>query len=326
MRSLQYTDLLVGIYLFSFKNAISVFVVHSTKMHWLLELRRWFPKIRIISYHHSSEDQNCPEDVFKKVVENIDAHIFVSRFGEVAFFQKANSLNLKRKLISATIQNGVDVHQFKPYPESRLGWLAKYKLCPGKVTILFAGRIIHRKGLHLLLEAMDSFDEQSCNQVQLLVAGGADFFSDQPTPYIVKIRETISLLKQRIHVVELGYVPHSYVHELFAISDIFTFTSIEPEGSPLALIEAACCGLPVISGGIGGISEIVQHNISGFILDMPLNPVQLTEHLLRLIHDKNLLLEMSNNALAISKKRFSSQRMASDFLNVMNSFNEIMGK
>lgn len=316
--STRYADFLVGIYLLSLRKPINAFVVHSTKMHWLLELKRWFPGIKVISYHHSSEDQNCPADVLKKVIEQIDAHIFVSRFGEEAFKIKALEILPGRKLNTRTIQNGVNLNQFKTYPDKKIEWKKKYGLLEERVTLLFAGRIIPRKGLHLLLEALDQLDAENSIRVQLVISGGADFFRNDPTPYVSEVRDKILQLRSKMHLVELGYTPHKEVHELFAVADIFLFTSIEPEGSPLSLIEASASGLPIITSGMGGISEIVDHGITGFILDSPLRANQLKDSVSRLVNDAQLRMELRENAIRLSQKKFSSQRMANEFIDAIN--------
>lgn len=318
IQSSRYRDLLVGIYLLNLRNRQNVFVVHSTKMHWLLEIKRWFPKIVIISYHHSSEDQNCPLDIFKLVVEQIEGHIFVSDFGETVFREKALEVLPAKILKSIAIQNGVNLDQFKHYVELKAEWRKKYYLMGEKVTLLFAGRIIPRKGLHLLLEALGLLDLETRGQIQLVVSGGADFFKNDPTPYVQEVKNKILALKATLHISELGYIPHKQVHELFAVSDLLIFTSVEPEGSPLALIEAAASGLPVIASGIGGIDEIVEQGASGFILDTPLSSVQLAESIAMVVNDSALRERLSKNAFQISRQKFSAKRMATDFLNAVN--------
>ncbi len=321
INSTRYADLLVGIYLLSLRKPIDTLVVHSTKMNWLIELKRWFPRVKVISYHHSSEDQNCPSDVLKKVIEQIDAHIFVSRFGEEAFKIKAEEALPGKRLETRTIQNGINLNQFKTYPNERIGWKNKYGLLEERVTLLFAGRIIPRKGLHLLLEALQQLDEEISDRVQLVISGGADFFKNDPTPYVCEVKDKILELRSKMHIVELGYTPHKEVHELFAVADIFLFTSIEPEGSPLSLIEALASGLPVITSGIGGISEIVDHGVTGFILDTPLQASQLKDGIFRMVNDTQLRMELKENAIRLSHKKFSSQRMVNDFTNAMNLIN-----
>lgn len=314
LQSVRYADMIVGIYLFTLRHPVSTLVVHSTKMNWLLELKRWFTKLTIVSYHHSSEDQNCDPHIFRQVVDCIDAHIFVSDFGRRIFEENAKIINPQRKLEAKTIQNGIDLRTFRPAPESRTQLQTKFALSKHKVTLLFVGRIIRRKGLHVLLEALQLLPVDVLEKVQLLIAGGADFFVQDLTPYVTSVKATIRSLQERMTILESGYVPHSQVHELFKVADVLVFTSIEPEGSPLSLIEASACGLSTIVSGVGGISEIIKNEETGLVLDFPIQISQLSEYLIRLINNPDMRNTFGKNAFKYAQRQFSSERMTSDFM------------
>lgn len=319
IQSARYGDLLIGIFFFLSIHKNYALVVHSTKMNWLVELKKWFPKTKIISYHHSSEDQNCSNDMLKLVTEKVDGHIFVSHFGEKEFLSKAKQVAPSKNLVTATIQNGVDLTVFKPNPESKNELRVKLGIPSDRITLLFAGRIIPRKGLHILLEAIDLLSPMECQRLQLVIAGGSDFFSNETTEYMLGINRRIEELRLKVNIIQLGYIPHSKVHELFRASDIFAFMSVEPEGSPLALMEAAACGLPVIASNIGGIAEIVKHKQTGYIVDLPLDPQHICGYVLRMMKDDDLLKNLGANAVNLSKQQFSAERMTLDFQNTISS-------
>lgn len=325
IQSARYGDFLVGIFFFLSLHRDYTLVVHSTKMNWLVELKRWFPKTCIISYHHSSEDQNCSNDMLKLVTEKVDAHIFVSHFGEKEFLTKAKQVAPSKNLVTATIQNGVDLTVFKPNSESKNELRVKLGIPIDCITLLFAGRIIPRKGLHILLEAIEFLSPMECQRLQLVIAGGSDFFSNETTEYILGINRRIEELRLKVNIIQLGYIPHSKVHELFRASDIFAFMSVEPEGSPLALMEAAACGLPVIASKIGGISEIVKHEQTGYMVDVPLDPRQIGDYVLRMMKDESLLKNLGANAVNLSMQQFSAERMALDFQNTISSMTKSIG-
>ena len=64
------------------------------------------------------------------------------------------------------------------------------------------------------------------------------------------------------HVVLAGN--RSDVPDLLAASDAFLMSSIS-EGIPLTIIEAMAAGIPVVSTAVGGIPEMVQHDVNGFL-------------------------------------------------------------
>ncbi|BCS34706.1 glycosyl transferase family 1 [Luteitalea sp. TBR-22] len=54
---------------------------------------------------------------------------------------------------------------------------------------------------------------------------------------------------------------------IYADLDVVTLTS-RNEGSPVALIEAMACGRPVVSTRVGGVPDVVEHGVTGWLVDM----------------------------------------------------------
>jgi glycosyltransferase involved in cell wall biosynthesis len=54
------------------------------------------------------------------------------------------------------------------------------------------------------------------------------------------------------------------VEDILAAFDAFALTS-RTEGLPLVLLEAMATGLPVISTAVGGIPDLVEHRVTGFL-------------------------------------------------------------
>ncbi|MGA1743596.1 MAG: glycosyltransferase, partial [Ilumatobacteraceae bacterium] len=79
---------------------------------------------------------------------------------------------------------------------------------------------------------------------------------------------------------------------VFAATDIVVLTS-DNEGVPLSLMEAAAAGLPVVSLRVGGVAEIVGHELSGFLAN---NDDELHEAVERLVQDDALRASMGGEA------------------------------
>lgn len=90
---------------------------------------------------------------------------------------------------------------------------------------------------------------------------------------------------------------------LFNSCDIFLLPSYD-EGLPYSMIEAMAAGLPVISTYIGGIPEVIENDINGFLLS-PGDLKSLKENLTKLIQDKNLRQKMSINNKEKIEKEYS---------------------
>ena len=50
----------------------------------------------------------------------------------------------------------------------------------------------------------------------------------------------------------------------YSVSDVYLLSSIA-ENSPLVVIEALACGIPVVGFDVGGVSELVQHKVNGYL-------------------------------------------------------------
>jgi len=143
-----------------------------------------------------------------------------------------------------TIPNGV------PVPE-----LGSTRHEPGssrKVRLLFAGRLEPAKGVDLLLEALSGLSDSN---FELLIAGDGGQ------------RETLKQLAinyKLSHKVTFLGVRHD-LPDWMRSADCFVAPS-RWEGLPMVILEAMALGLPVIASDVGGISEVIEHEVNGYLI------------------------------------------------------------
>jgi glycosyltransferase involved in cell wall biosynthesis len=97
------------------------------------------------------------------------------------------------------------------------------------------------------------------------------------------------------------------IPEVLAASDIFILTS-RWEGLPLAVIEAEIAGLPVVASGVGGIPELIDDGVTGFLVP-PRNPRALADVLQKLLVDAHLRRRVGSAACEKALREFTSERM-----------------
>ena len=154
-----------------------------------------------------------------------------------------------------------------------------------KITIGWIARVTGVKNPLRALEIAKLFPDS-----QFLIAGGGDMLEQvkAEAPRNTKV---------------LGWTDAA---KLFAASDIILSTS-ENEGMPIALIEAQLASKPVVATNVGGVSEVVINNKSGFVTRK--DTEDLAKALQKLINSKTLRTAQGKAAKAHATKAFSVEKM-----------------
>ncbi|MCP4376546.1 MAG: glycosyltransferase family 4 protein, partial [bacterium] len=146
------------------------------------------------------------------------------------------------------IPNGVDLPRFT----------SAYQRCPApEVRILFVSRLIRRKGLQYLIDAVPAIREQAQQPFTIHIVGDGpdrELFTRQ-------IEEAGVSSYFRFH----GYVEHGKLPEYYLDADMFVLPSLA-EGMPNVVLEALGSGLPVVATRVPGSEELVHEGENGFIL------------------------------------------------------------
>jgi glycosyltransferase involved in cell wall biosynthesis len=156
-----------------------------------------------------------------------------------------------------------------------------------QITIGWIARVTGVKNPLRALEIAKQFPDS-----QFLIAGGGDMLDQvkAAAPRNTKV---------------LGWTDAA---KLFAASDIILSTS-ENEGMPIALIEAQLAGKPVVATNVGGVSEVVLNDKTGFVTRK--NTENLVKALEKLINSKSLRTAQGKAAKAHAAKAFSVEKMIS---------------
>ena len=78
------------------------------------------------------------------------------------------------------------------------------------------------------------------------------------------------------------------------VLDVFVLPSLT-EGTPMALLEAMACGIPVIASAVGGVPKLIESGKNG-ILIQPAKPQEIKNALIMLYKNNSLLKSLSNEA------------------------------
>lgn len=202
-----------------------------------------------------------------------------------------NNIKTRIKIVSM----GVNTALFRPnVDKSKLK--IKYNIKIENV-LLFIGRLVEKKGLSYLIQAMPKIVSKSPN-TELIICG------DGP------LRKDLEQLVKKMHLEKFirftGYVTGQKKIDYFSLSDILIVPSIvtqsgDTEGLPVVILEGLAAGKAVVASNVSGVKDIIKEGYNGFLVKQK-DPAIIAEKVLELINNKELMRSISRNASVTSKK------------------------
>jgi alpha-maltose-1-phosphate synthase len=171
-------------------------------------------------------------------------------------------------------------------------------------SILFFGRIKPYKGIKYLIEA-EKILSKSARDYKVIIAGEGDI-----TPYNQDIKNNDKL------IIINRYVNDTEVALLFKKSIMVVLPYLEASQSGIIPIAYAF-KKPVVVTDVGSISEVVEDNITGFIVP-PGNSDALAAAILKLLNNDELRINMGENAYKKMKEEMSWDKIAIETMKVYN--------
>jgi glycosyltransferase involved in cell wall biosynthesis len=136
--------------------------------------------------------------------------------------------------------NGVSIKSIEAYHTYAENFRRNHKIDVDQPCILFIGRIVPKKGIHLLLRAFEKLHDQF--PIVLLVIGGD---RKQDLSYVADLDKFIIERSLEKNVVWTGFLDEEAKIGAFGAASIFSHVS-KSEGMAMSILEAMGAGLPVI--------------------------------------------------------------------------------
>jgi glycosyltransferase involved in cell wall biosynthesis len=195
-----------------------------------------------------------------------------------------------------TIHNGINLDAYRPSGGERVR--EKYSVGDGKM-LLFVGRMVPQKGVRYLLDAMPIVLE-SHPGTKLVLVGRGSLYDE--------LRRQARELGLDGDAVFSGYMEEEELKEAYGACDLFVLPStVEPFG--IVIVEAMASGKPVVCTDSGGVREIVDDGISGFVVPSR-SPGALAERISALLSDARLRSDMGRRGRETVESRFDWRRIA----------------
>ncbi len=240
--------------------------------------------------------------MLKKGLQSADRIIANSK----ATTKRVLSLGIPENLITI-IYPGVDSELFKPNIDV-IELKKKYNLI-GKKILLSVGRLIERKGFDRVIEALPLIIKEFADIVYLIKGEG---------PYKKEFECLVREYYLNDKVIFLDDVPYEELPRIYNAADIFLMPnrlgeiSKEQEGFGIVLLEANCCGVPVIGGRSGGAQEAIEDGLTGFLVDGT-KKEEIAKKVLFLLHYPEVGNKMGKAGRERAQKQFSYDNIAKKF-------------
>lgn len=229
----------------------------DNRPRFITPIKNLFPNIPISLFLHSLTFVSAPmisRDRAAKHLSRADMIVANSNSLERELKSRFNHLHDKIKQVYL----GVDLNQFRPPTLTQRKQLRSRYGLKGSFVFAFAGRIISRKGIPVMMKALSQV-RKSVPNVKMIIAGNGK------PGYIAKLKD----LAKRLHITAkfIGYKSHHSMHEVYWLADCFVCPSQKHEAFGLVNVEAMAAGIPVVASRIGGIKEIISHAKNGYLIN-----------------------------------------------------------
>ena len=180
--------------------------------------------------------------------------------------------------------------------------------------LLSVGRLVKRKGFMELLDVVKILKEEY-PLIKLNIVGNG--------PLQEGLKAKVIKEELQNYVTIHGRVSDDKLNSLYSSNDIFILAhrmleNGDTEGSPTTFAEAGVFRLPSIGGKNSGASTIIEHNKTGFVIDMT-DESQIISTVKNLFDNQSLVKEMGDAAFKKITKYHNPQFLAEKFTKVLVS-------
>lgn len=234
------------------------------------------------------------------IILNVDKMIVVSE----AMRTYASKLSGRQDI--EVISMGVDVlHHFTP----------SKSVGENCYQLLFVGRLVEKKGVRYLIEAMPEI-LRHYPQAQLLIAGDG--------PEKMDLQKLALNIAPESQIQFLGSIDNSELQLLYRQASIFVAPSVvakggDQEGLGLVFVEALGCACAVIASDLPAIRDVVIDELTGLVCKQK-NSADLAQKVCRLLGDPALRERLGETGRSYVREKYDWSTITRRYTNVIETF------
>lgn len=201
------------------------------------------------------------------------------------------------------IRLGFDLEEFLDIGKDNFSSKEKLNLHRSSVTIGIIGRLTPIKNHKMFIETASKIAESERlknKDLKFIVIGDGELKEE--------LQSLVSKENLKDVVLFIGW--QEKMSDIYRALDIVTLTSIN-EGTPVSLIEAMASARAVVATNVGGIRDIIEHNLTGLLVD-PYDIDSLKECLIYLIEHPEERVRLGLAAREFVKTHYIKDRLIKD--------------
>ncbi len=256
----------------------------------------------VVTEHDPFELPKFKKYIKNKLMKHVQKIVTVSHSNE-KLMQK---LYPDLKNYTTTVLNGIDSTWFESqllnFSETKMKEFREEEFGADDNTkvILTVAELHERKGLEYLIKAMPAILKKMDNLKLIIVGKG---------PQQQELDKLIEKENLANNIKLLGH--RKSIPKIMASANLFVLPSVK-EAFGLVILEAMAAWLPVLASNVGGIPEIIEDGVNGFLIE-PKNSEKLSKKILELFNENFKFEEYIKNAQLILKDKFDAKSMAKQY-------------
>ncbi len=304
-------DLYEALYLYHMikVNKIDIVQTHGLRFDFFGGIAAMLANVPHIITRHVAISQHLISNFRKKLYVFFD-NIAIKFATKVVTVSKTvgNDLIVNQGIVRSkivTILNGVDLERFCKDNSTRSAMREELGADDKKQIVGMIAQLSYWKGIPYFLKAIPAILRKCPNTRFLIVGDGPE-------------RENLEIMAKRegisSYVIFAGFRSRNDIPEIISAIDISVLSSLR-EGLPLALLESMAMSKPVVATDVGGVSEIVQDEKTGFLIP-PRDSDALSDAIIKLLKDKEKANKFGRAGRKYVEQSFSLELMIKKYENL----------
>ena len=177
---------------------------------------------------------------------------------------------------------------------------------------IYVGRLVFYKNIEILVKAINIVKKQE-KEIKLVIVGGG--------PQLEKIQDMVKNMNLEDNIIIKGYVSSEEKIKLISESNAMLFPSL-CEGFGLVILEAFSQNKPVLVSDIPPMSDIINHEETGFLLN-PNDEKEWADHIIRLVKNPQESQRMGKNGYQVFKTKYNQELF---YERILKMYNDVLSK